>query len=96
MGTEFKALIDSAVAPFVAGFAVMAKLADPSADTAALTSTVEGDVKHVLRGKIGFAVDFLWASGEFKGELDRVIAEELSGPSVKTALETPLLIANGG
>ena len=68
-------LIDSLIAPFAAGFVALARLqAGPSATEADITAQAEGDVKHLLRERIGVAVDFLWGFPGVKVDIDAVIA----------------------
>ena len=68
-------LIDSLIAPFAAGFVALARLqAGPSATEADITAQAEGDVKHLLRERIGAAVDFLWGFPGVKADIDAVIA----------------------
>lgn len=46
-------------------------LANPSISDTDLVSTEDGTLKHSVRGKIGFFVDFLWP--DIEPTLDRVI-----------------------
>lgn len=75
---DLKSLADAVIAPLAAGFVALARLELPAADAPTLAAKAEGDIKHYMRGKIGFGVDFLWASNEFRAEMSRVIAEEVS------------------
>lgn len=74
-------LIDTLVGPLAAGFLTIARLSNPDADNAALTAAAEGDVKHALRAKIGWAVDFLWAAPGFKEQIDALFARLLIAPA---------------
>ena len=62
------------VAPLLAGFVFGARLKTPQATDAQIAAEAEGDVKHALRGKLGFLVDILWDIPAFRQPLDAEIA----------------------
>ncbi len=67
-------LIESLVSPFVQGFVTLARMESPSSSDADVTAKVDGDVKHLLRSRIGFAVDLLWGYPAFQADADALIA----------------------
>lgn len=74
-------LIAALVAPYLSGLVTLARISDPTADGAALTSFVEGQLKHFLRNKIGFVVDILWDMSDFKNALDSAIGAAVANTS---------------
>jgi hypothetical protein len=75
---NYQKLIDQLVTPLVAGFVTLARLSFPTASDIELTADIDGELKHALRRKIGWAVDILWGISEFKNALDTVISDELA------------------
>ena len=71
-------LIDTLIAPLSAGFVVLARLENPGAPDSVIIAQVEGDLKHSLRTRLGWAVDFLWGISAVKSELDREIAAQVA------------------
>ena len=71
-------LIDQLISPFTAGFVTLALLGNPSMTDAYLVSKVEGDLRHFLRGRLGWVVDVLWSITEVKSELDRVVSAQVA------------------
>ena len=71
-------LIDTLIAPLSAGFVVLARLENPGAPDSVIIAQVEGDLKHSLRQRLGWAVDFLWGISAVKTELDREIAAQVA------------------
>ena len=53
------------ISPLLAGLVALALLGNPTATDTQIADEVEGDIKHTLRRKIGWAVDVLWSFGEF-------------------------------
>ena len=75
---DFTNIIDGLIAPFTAGFVTLARLENPGISDTDLVPKVEGELKHFLRGRIGWAVDFLWGMSAVKSELDREIAAQVA------------------
>ena len=71
-------LIDQLLSPFTAGFVTLALLGNPSMTDAYLVSKVEGDLRHFLRGRLGWVVDVLWSITEVKSALDRVVSAQVA------------------
>ena len=71
-------LIDQLVNPLTAGLVTLARLANPAMTDADLVSKVEGDLRHFLRGRLGWVVDVLWSITEVKSELDRVVSAQVA------------------
>jgi len=67
-------LLSQFVAPLLAGFVFGARLKTPNATDAQIAAEAEGDVRHALRGKLGFLVDILWDIPAFRQPLDAEIA----------------------
>ena len=87
---DFTNIIDGLIAPFTAGFVTLARLENPGISDADLTPKVEGELKHFLRGRIGWAVDLLWGINAVRDELDREITAQVaaSRPLVLEAAST--------
>lgn len=66
------------IRPILSGFVAAESLAQVPLTGTALVAKVEGDVKHTLRGYIGFGVDILFADGAFKTELDSQISAAIA------------------
>ena len=71
-------LIDQLINPLTAGLVTLARLANPAMTDADLVSKVEGDLRHFLRGRLGWVVDVLWSIAEVKSELDRVVSAQVA------------------
>jgi hypothetical protein len=85
-------LLDQLVAPLLAGFVFGARLKTPHATDAEIAIEAEGDVRHYLRGKLGFMVDVLWSFTQFTSLLDTEVTVAVASnqlPSALTALMQP-------
>jgi len=71
-------IISGLIVPLLTGLVVLARLSNPTADDAALTADIDGELKHLLRRKLSFVVDILWGITEFKTQLDAEIAKVVS------------------
>lgn len=74
-------LIAALVAPYISGLVTLARISEPTADSAALALFVEGLLKHFLRSKLGFVVDILWDMSDFKNALDSAISAAVANIS---------------
>lgn len=88
-------IIDSVAAPLIAGFIAVERLKNPQADAPALTAAADGDLKHYVRGKIGFGADILWSITQFKDAVDAEIACAV-GQELGTPAAPPLTPASAG
>ena len=74
------------VAPLLAGFVFGARLKSPLATDAEVAAEAEGDIRHALRGKLGFLVDILWDIPAFRQPLDAEVAAAVAENKVPDAL----------
>ena len=74
------------VAPLLAGFVFGARLKSPQATDAEVAAEAEGDIRHALRGKLGFLVDILWDIPAFRQPLDAEVAAAVAENKVPDAL----------
>ena len=79
-------LLAQFIAPLLAGFVFGARLKTPQATDAQIAAEAEGDVRHALRGKLGFLVDILWDIPAFRQPLDAEIAAAVSENKLPDAL----------
>ena len=72
--------LDKALRPMV----LVAKLSNPSASDTDIENSVSGSLKHTMRGKVGFAVDFIWPFIEpyVKNEVAKTLSELAAPPAV--------------
>ena len=74
------------VAPLLAGFVFGARLKSPQATDAQIAAEAEGDIKHALRGKLGFLVDILWDIPAFRQPLDAEVAAAVAENKIPDSL----------
>ena len=79
-------LMQSVIAPLLAGFVFAARLKDPAGTGADIAAEAEGQVKHFLRGKLSFLIDILWEMPQFRQPLDAEIAAAVRENKVPEAL----------
>lgn len=69
--------------PAIAGLVIVNRIENPQFTPEQLAKEIEGDIKHLLRKKLSWVVDILFAYQDFRVGLREMIHEAVTAPETE-------------